>query len=491
MNKEQAKSILKKVVNPDVKEAIETLIPELTESEDERIIKTLQEYVKNRNWPLNGPTQDEVLAWLENQKEASKAIEAVDRIDKYIDEHLANAHDMKDSNPDKKYYRGWDDALGAMAGILQDVYSGEKQKEHIEKEYVFRPLPGTGIILAAEQAIRRANEGDRLVLAFNGAYIPVRKGCNANEIVDIYDGIIEKQKETGIRWFKSDNVKNPDKPYIDKAGRFYTTDGRMCHASEIEKQKEQIPYIDFVIKPHKGDDNNPYDMPVSEAQEYAINRGFGIPFNDGEVYVDERYMTQTIGNILRWADEHPKEQKPVKSIFPPGLGEVHFNPISVVEQKSAEKHDLVTQLKEHLANTPKEQLDAEWEALEKWNDVGPTVEEYLCGIKPSECEDCAMHLSGNCIHPNGKCEKVKSKPEWSEEDETCIRNLESIIYYDKKLSNDTRVILGEFLNNLRKRLWKPSEEQMEALKRASTNEYLSAKQFDILVSLCEQLQRLM
>jgi len=78
----------------------------------------------------------------EKQKDASKAIEAVERIDKYIDEHLANAHDMKDSNPDKKYYRGWDDALGKMAGILQDVYSGEKQKEqkpveYLDKEKVF------------------------------------------------------------------------------------------------------------------------------------------------------------------------------------------------------------------------------------------------------------------------------------------------------------------------------------------------------------------
>ena len=71
----------------------------------------------------------------------------------------------------------------------------EKQKENIEKEYVFRPLPGTDITIAAEQAIRRANEGDRLVLAFNGAYIPVRKGCDANHIVDIYDAFIEKQKD--------------------------------------------------------------------------------------------------------------------------------------------------------------------------------------------------------------------------------------------------------------------------------------------------------
>ena len=68
-----------------------------------------------------------------------------------------------------------------------------KQKEN--KEYVFRPLAGTDITIAAEQAIRRANEGDRLVLAFNGAYIPVRKGCDANKIVDIYEAFIEKKRE--------------------------------------------------------------------------------------------------------------------------------------------------------------------------------------------------------------------------------------------------------------------------------------------------------
>ena len=54
---------------------------------------------------------------------------------------------------------------------------------------------------------------------------------------DRWIAYLEKQKEIGIRWLKSDNVKNPDKPYIDKAGMFYTTDGKMCHASEIEKQK--------------------------------------------------------------------------------------------------------------------------------------------------------------------------------------------------------------------------------------------------------------
>ena len=126
------------------KDTCEFIFPELAESKDVRVMEDLIGGLMWQRDNLNaiGPhdnslilpgfclTVGEHLAYLEKQKDVSKAIEAVERIDKYIDEHLANAHDMKDSNPDKKYYRGWDDALGKMAGILQDVYSGEKQKEH-------------------------------------------------------------------------------------------------------------------------------------------------------------------------------------------------------------------------------------------------------------------------------------------------------------------------------------------------------------------------
>ena len=104
-----------------------------------------------------------------------------------------------------------------------------------------------------------------------------------------------------------ENVDKLEDDYVECA---HAKGFREGYLFGIEKQKEQIPHTDFVVKPHKGDDANPYDMRVSEAQEYAVKRGFNIPFNDGEVYVDERHMTQTIGNVLRWADEHPKEQKP-------------------------------------------------------------------------------------------------------------------------------------------------------------------------------------
>lgn len=123
----------------------ETIFPELQESNDERTKKSLIKFLTDikeisesgrTSWAVRKEDAEmckSFLDYLGKQKEASKAIEAVERIDKYIDEHLANAHDMKDSNPEKKYYRGWDDALSKMSGILQDVYSGEKQKEWKEE----------------------------------------------------------------------------------------------------------------------------------------------------------------------------------------------------------------------------------------------------------------------------------------------------------------------------------------------------------------------
>ena len=80
MTREEAIKVVRNIYQTDAeKEALETLIPELKESEDERIIRTLQEYVKTRNWNLGGPTQDEVLAWLERQKEKTVEIDEIIR----------------------------------------------------------------------------------------------------------------------------------------------------------------------------------------------------------------------------------------------------------------------------------------------------------------------------------------------------------------------------------------------------------------------------
>lgn len=44
-------------------------------------------------------------------------------------------------------------------------------------------------------------------------------------------------------------------------------------------------------------------MIFEEAQEYASKRGIDIPWNDGDIFIDEREMTRTVGNIIRWADD--------------------------------------------------------------------------------------------------------------------------------------------------------------------------------------------
>ena len=52
-------------------------------------------------------------------------------------------------------------------------------------------------------------------------------------------------------------------------------------------------------------DETIYDMSFEEAQDYISKRGFDIPWNDGDVMVDERKLTQTVANVLKWADRHP------------------------------------------------------------------------------------------------------------------------------------------------------------------------------------------
>lgn len=47
---------------------------------------------------------------------------------------------------------------------------------------------------------------------------------------------------------------------------------------------------------------NNYNMTFEESQDYISRRGFDIPWNDCDVFVDEREIERTVGNVLKWAD---------------------------------------------------------------------------------------------------------------------------------------------------------------------------------------------
>lgn len=229
MTREEAIKIVQSatVWTDEERDALAMLIPELAESEDEKIIKTLQEYVKNRNWPLNGPTQEEVLAYL------------------------------------------------------------------------------------------------------------------------------EKKKETGIRWFKSDEVKNPDKPYIDKAGMFYTTDGRMCYASEIEKQKEPLPIPDKF---------SGLKSLMLQYLQSAANRK-----DDTEIESDTDLWGRKILDYVWKYDEHLERQKEQK-------------PISFNEPYNPDDYEVV--IKGNATGLKKKEQKPEWSEEDNKNlgEILGVVYEASCGI---------------------------------------------------------------------------------------------------------------
>ena len=49
--------------------------------------------------------------------------------------------------------------------------------------------------------------------------------------------------------------------------------------------------------------NNNFNMTFEESQDYIAKRGFDIPWNDCDVFVDEREINRTVGNVLKWADK--------------------------------------------------------------------------------------------------------------------------------------------------------------------------------------------
>ena len=78
--------------------------------------------------------------------------------------------------------------------------------------------------------------------------------------------------------------------------------------------REQIERASATMK-----ESQNYHMSFEDAQDYISKCGFDIPWNDGDVFVDEREITRTVGNVLKWrinsvwhnSDEEPEERKEI------------------------------------------------------------------------------------------------------------------------------------------------------------------------------------
>lgn len=228
--------------------------PELKESEDERIRKSLLAYLKGESKKLD---TKKWIDWLERQGEQKPVEDQQKEIDYAYRRGLADCRKAFNTEPSETDF------------IRKEIYD------------IIAALPlsdkRTGMLLWLEsQKLNTATNKQKPV-----------EPTDLRTWKYIVDDVLTEREGIG--------------QYIDTP---WTTEV----AEKLQKRFGNIEQKPVEAKPHLPDGSIPYDRGFEEAQEYLSKRGFDVPWNDCDVYVDERHITQTVANVLTWADEHPKQK---------------------------------------------------------------------------------------------------------------------------------------------------------------------------------------
>ena len=344
----------------DVEQTLDLLFPELKESEDEKMMKCVKYAVdylfeSKKEKYICDTCKDKVVAWLEKQGEqhptSPKWKYKKDNTPLLRDSIILNKYGCVAKSPSG--------AIVSDVWVLDYDELAKLPKEELEKQgeqsnnvepkfkvgdWVVRGKTIAQILDIQEQyyvgldidgndftsnrflsddkihlwTIQDAKDGD--VLCYEDEVFLYKhdiKNCTLKETS--FGGMVYYCCYDGKRFITNSmySLTERDKDYIHPATREqrdllfskmkkagYEWDEDKKELREIEKQDEQKS---TEIKIHKGDKDNPYDMSFEEAQSYITERNFDVCNLDCPVYVDERYILQTIGNILRWADDNPKQ----------------------------------------------------------------------------------------------------------------------------------------------------------------------------------------
>lgn len=122
---------------------------------------------------------------------------------------------------------------GDRYGNKQNMLAWIEKQKVTDEEIIFRPLVGTDIRIASKQALEKIDIGKKVVLAFNGAYIPVN-GKTVGEIDSEYNAWLEKQ---GKYKYTEEDINNAYKC----ADEVQYKRGYEDALKEVEKQGKQKP----------------------------------------------------------------------------------------------------------------------------------------------------------------------------------------------------------------------------------------------------------
>ena len=81
----------------------------------------------------------------------------------------------------------------------------------------------------------------------------------------------------------------------------------IARPEELRVKSENVRTVNIKEDVETSED---YNMTFEDAQAYCSKRGIDVPWNDGDIFIDERDITRTVGNVLKWADEHLKVELP-------------------------------------------------------------------------------------------------------------------------------------------------------------------------------------
>ena len=124
-----------------------------------------------------------------------------------------------------------------------------------------------------------------------------------------------KDEEGNIIFEKNGYYVYFSKYDVEYCGKVMTISDISNNCYIFEEAKMPYLYCDEMIEclvtttiPYVASDNTPlYEMSYEKSEEYISKRGLDIPWNDCDVFIDNRDITRTVGNVLKWADENPKD----------------------------------------------------------------------------------------------------------------------------------------------------------------------------------------
>ena len=301
------------------------------------------------------------------------------------------------------------------------------------------------------------------------------------------------QVEGILAWLKKQKEQKP----ADLPAGFYVTfpDGKKYYTKEMRCNGMNVKVVE------------PKQVKWSEEDEDAINGAIGILLDDNNPdFVFPEHSKLSVGEIVKrlkslperfnlqpkqeWSEEDEKmRQSIIKDI------EFERNYTSATTNKTSEiekYNEQINWLKSLSLNLKKRNEDVAKLCSNEWSEEDiHAIENCKYAIKETFKDEQNPHRIGTLDWLKSLRPQSHWKP--SAQELGALKTAVSVLTEERtfpKAAEQIQKIIDVFDGKELRKDWKPSEEQMEALERASTNEYLSAEQYDILVSLYEQLKQL-